>query len=249
LERLAALSNGVLDKLGHFLEDFSSLPLTLFGLALGRLTPAEKSPFGGPHVAGDLLTQRASRTGKRFDRLVHHSNIVGVADVSLQGGGVDANPARLNRSTLDQLLDQMLVETADPILAKSLIELNQSRSVGDGIHQGKMAKIPPRQPLSNFPLHFFVAQAPTKFQVHHPQIDPHRSAGTAQTRIENLFKGSEQRRIGQKLIDLFKLFIQLVERGIDKTIAKTHLLRYGSAHDLLFTRYYCSDPRKFVLFQ
>ena len=47
-------------------------------------------------------------------------DIVGVADMSLQSGGVDPNPPRFNRTSLQQLLDQMLVEAGDPILAKSM---------------------------------------------------------------------------------------------------------------------------------
>src|SRR5919109_180613 len=144
LQRLAALSQGVFSKLSHFFEDFSSLLFAFLGISLGRLTPAKKRPLTGPHVAGDLLTQRASRAGKRVDRLVNHSDIVGVADVSLKGGRVDPNPARLDRSSLQQLLDQMLIEACDPIAAKSLIELDQCRRVGDWIHQGKPAEIPPR---------------------------------------------------------------------------------------------------------
>ena len=243
LESFAALLHGVFGKLGHFLEDFSSLGFALFGGSLGCLTPAEKGPLGGPHVADDLLTQTGACAGKRLDGLINNPHIVRVADVSLQCGGVDPNPARLDRPSLQQLLDQMLVETADPIFTKSLIELNQGRRVRDWIHQAKPAKIPPRKSLPDFPLHFFVAQAPAKFQVHHPKIDPYGSAGTAKTLIKSLFKGLEQLRIGQKLINLLQFFVQFIQRSIDKTITKTYLLRYWSAHASSFTPIACSDPR------
>jgi hypothetical protein len=179
---------------------------------------------------------------------VNHSDIVGVADVSLKGSGVDPNPARLNRSALHQLLNQMLVEPADPIFAKSLIELDQGRCVRNSIHQRKMAKITPWQSLPDFPLHFFVAQAPAKFQIHHPKINPDCRPGTPQTWIERLFKGLDQLGIGQKFINFCQFFVQFIQRGIDKTVAKTHLLRYGSAHDLALYTIATLRPKKIVTF-
>lgn len=175
-------------------------------------------------------------------------DIVRVADVSLYSGGVDPNPPRLNRTAPQQLLDQVLIESADPIFAESLIELNQSGGVGNWIHQRKMAKISPRKPFPDFPLHFFVAQPPAKFQVHHPQVDPYRSTGTTQSRIESLFKRLQQLRIGQKIIDLLQFVVQLVKRSIDKTITKTHLLRYGSVHDSLLYIIVLLRPKKIVTF-
>src|SRR5207245_6245857 len=86
-----------------------SLGFALFGGSLGCLRPAEKGPLGGPHVADDLLTQTGACAGKRLDGLINNPHIVRVADVSLQCGGVDPNPARLDRPSLQQLLDQMLV--------------------------------------------------------------------------------------------------------------------------------------------
>ena len=92
LQRLAALFYGVLSKLSHFLEDFSSFLFALFGIALGRLNPAIKRPLRCPRMAGGRLTQKACRSDKCLDRLVNHPHIVGVADVSLKGGRVDPNP-------------------------------------------------------------------------------------------------------------------------------------------------------------
>ena len=217
---------------GDFLKDFFSLSFTLLGVGFGRLAPTEKSPLGGAHVAGDLFTQKARRASNCFYRLVNDPDIVGIADVSLKRGGIDPNPPRLNRSALQHLLDQLLVKPGDPILAKALIELDQSRCIGDRIHQRKPTKIPPWQSLSDLPLHFFVAQTPAKLEIHHPKIDADRRAGTTQARIENLFKGFDELRIGQKLIDLLQLFVEFIKRSIDKAVPKTHLLRYGSTHDL-----------------
>jgi hypothetical protein len=39
-----------------------------------------------------------------------------------------------------------------------------------------MTKIPLRQFLSHFPLDFFVAQSPEKLLIHHPKVNPYRSA-------------------------------------------------------------------------
>ena len=126
----------------------------------------------------DLSTQRRCRAGNRLDGLVKDPHIVGVADMSLNSGRVDPNPPRLYRTGFEQLLDQMFIKISDPLFAKSLIELNQGRRVRDWIHQRKAAEIPPPQFLSDSLLYFFVAQAPTKFQVHHPQIDPDRCTWT-----------------------------------------------------------------------
>jgi hypothetical protein len=112
-------------QLGHFLENFSSFLLALFRIGLGCLTPAEKCRLGCPHMAGDLFTQRTCRAGKRLYGLVKNPHIVGVADVRLKGSRIDPNPPWLDRSSFQQLLDQMFIETADSILAKSLIELDQ----------------------------------------------------------------------------------------------------------------------------
>src|SRR5690348_9627018 len=83
--------------------------------------------------------------------------------------------------------------------------------------------------LSHFPLHFLVTQTPAELQVHHAQVDPYRRCRPTQTRIERLFKRFQQLRIRQKLIDLLQFFVQFVKRSVDKTITKTHLLRYGPA--------------------
>ena len=148
LESFATLSHGMLGQLGHSPKDFFSLLFALLGVGLGRLTPVRKSSFGCPHMIGDLFTQTSCRAGKRLNGLIDHTHIVGIADVSLQGGRIDPNPPWLYRTRPQQLLDQMLVTTCDPILAKSLIELNQSRGVRDWIHQRQPAEIPPRQSLS-----------------------------------------------------------------------------------------------------
>jgi hypothetical protein len=63
--------------------------------------------------------------GKGLYGLVNDANIVGVADVSRKGGGVDPNPPRLYRPAL---LDQMLVKPCDPIFAKFLIKLDQGNT-------------------------------------------------------------------------------------------------------------------------
>src|SRR5262245_29073053 len=248
LESLAAVLHGLFGKLGHFLKYFSSLRFTFFGVGLGRLTPAEKGSLGCPYVAGDLSSQSGCRSGKRLDRLMNDSHIVRIADMSLKGSRVDPYPPRLDRSSLQQLLDQMFIQSAYPIFTKSLIELNQGRRIRDLIHQGKMAEIPPRQPLPDFSLHFFVAQPPAKLQVHHPKVDPYRSAWTAQTWIEGLFKRFQHSHIGQKLIDLLQFFVQLIERRVDKTVTKTHLLRYGCAHDLFMYTIALFEPKKIVTF-
>jgi hypothetical protein len=100
----AALLQGMLGKLGHFLEQFSSFLLALLGIGFRRLTPAEKRSLGGPHVAGNLFTQIARRAGQRLYRLVNNPHVVRVADVSLKSSGIDPNPSGLNRSALQQLL-------------------------------------------------------------------------------------------------------------------------------------------------
>src|SRR4029077_11186764 len=211
----ATLRHGMLDKRSHFLKKSSSLFFALLRVGLRCLTPAEEGPLGGPHVAGDLLTQRGCGAGKGLDGLVHHSHIVGVADVSLKGGGVDPNSSRLNRTALQQFLNKTFIEPSDSIFTKSLVELDQGRSVGNSILQRKMAEIAPRQPLSHFPLNFFIAQTPAKLQIHHPKLNPYRCARTAQSLIKNLFKGLHQLRIGQKLIDRLELLVQFIERSID----------------------------------
>ncbi len=241
---LVTLLYSVFCKLGHFVKDLSSFLFALPGVCLGRLTPAEKGPLGCSHVASDLSTQTSRCAGKGLYRLVNDPDIVGVADVSLKGGGINPNPPRLYRTSLQQLLDQMFVKIGDTSFAKSLIELDQGGGVGDLIHQGKPTEIPPGQSLLDFPLNFFIAQAPTKFQVHHSKIDPHRGARAPQVRIEILFKGFQQLRVGQKLVDLLEFFVQLIETRIDKTVTKTHLLRYRSAHDLFLYITAPFDPRQ-----
>ena len=231
------------------LEDFSAFLFAFFRIGFGGLTPAENSSLARPYVIGDLLPQTGCRAGQRSYRLVNNTDIVGVANMSLKGGRVDPNPPRLNRTTLQQPLDQTLVETLDPIFAKSLIELNQSGGIGHAIHQRKPAKIAPRQPFSNFPLHLFVAQPPAKFQIHHAKVYAHCSTWTTQTRVEYLFKGFQQPPIRQNLIDLLEFVVQFVKRSINETVTKTHLLRYGSTHGCSFTLCSGLNPRKLRLFQ
>ena len=155
-------------------------------------------------------------------------------NVGLQRGRVDADPTRLDRSVLDQMTDQLLVQIRDPLVAKSLVELDQRGGIGNRIHQRQMAEVSPRQSFPNFRLNFFVAQSPAKLQIHHAQIDPYGCAGSAHTLVEDFFEGIDQCRTRQKLVDFLELFVQLIQRPIDKAIAKTHLLRYRSAHNLYF---------------
>jgi hypothetical protein len=93
-----------------------------------------------------------------------------------------------------------------------------------------MAKVTPRKSLADFPLHFFVAQTPAKLQIHHPKINPYGCPRSAQALIENLLKRREKFRLAEKLIDSLKLLVQFIERGVDKAVAKTELLRYGCTH-------------------
>jgi hypothetical protein len=95
-----------------------------------------------------------------------------------------------------------------------------------------MTEITPRKPLADFPLHFFVAQTPAKLQIHHPEINPYRSARTTQALIEDLLERFNQVGLTEKLIDFPKLLVQFIQRGIDKAVAKTELLSYGCTHDL-----------------
>src|ERR1041384_6657245 len=248
LPSFAGLLHSVGHQLGHTLEDFSSFLFAFFRVRLGRLAPIENRSLARPYVVGDLFPQRGCRAGNRLYRLVNKTNIIGVADMSLKGGRVDPNPPRLNRTTLQQPLDQTLVEAIDPIFTKSLIKLNQSGGIGHAIHQRKPAKIPPRQPLSDFPLHLLVAQPPAKFQIHHAKVHAHCSTWTTQTRVEYLFKGFQQPPIRQNLIDLLEFVVPFVKRSINETVTKTHLLRYGSTHSCSFTLCSGLDPRKLRLF-
>jgi hypothetical protein len=149
-------------------------------------------------------------------------------NVGLQRGRVDANPTRLDRAVFNHMTDQLLVEMANPPFAKSLVELDQRGGIGNRVHQRQMAEIVPRQPLSYLHLDLFVAQPPTKLQIHHAQIDPYGCARSAHAIVKHFFEGLEQLGIPQKLVYSLELFVQLVQTRIDKAIAKTHLLRYRS---------------------
>src|SRR6185503_5135758 len=121
-------------------------------------------------MTDNLLSQGASRTAKRSDRLMEDANIGGIGDMGFQGGRVDTNPARFDRTLLDQMTDQLLVQIHNPLFAKSLVELDQRGGIGNRIHQRQMTEIAPWQPFSNFLLYFFVAQPPAELEVHHPQV-------------------------------------------------------------------------------
>src|ERR1700751_1727238 len=244
LKYLAALLETVGGELGYFFKNSFSFLFALFGVGFGHLAPVKQRPLSAPYMAAYPLTQRRRRAGKGFNRLMENSNIVWITDVSLNSCRVDPYPPWLNRACLYQLLDQTLVKPSDPIFAESLVELDQRGRVGNFIHQRKVAEIPPRQSFPDFFLNFVVAQSPAKFQVHHPKIDSHGCPRTSQSRIEGFFKRFQQLRVGQKLVNLGQFFVQFIQRSIDEAIAKTHLLRYGSAHYCFCTPYGCSDPRK-----
>src|SRR2546427_6929320 len=235
LKGLAALLDGMLGELGRRFKNFAPLFIALLGFRPGRLTPSKKRPLTGAHVARDLLTQRGCRAGERFDRLMQNAHVIGVTDVRFERGRVDANPARLDRAGSNQRSHQLLIEFGHPLLPESVVELDQGRGVGHRIHQREMAEITPRKSLADFPLHLFIAQTPAKLQVHHPKINPYRSARTAHTLIENLLERLEQFGLTEKLIDFLKLLVQFIQRGIDKAVAKTELLSYGCTHSLICT--------------
>src|SRR5207245_4094997 len=129
----------------------------------------------------------------------------------------------------------VLMQLVHPLVPGSLVALAQGRCVANRIHQRQMAEITPWKSLSHFPLQFFVAQTPAKLQIHHPKINPYRSARTAHTLIENLLERLEQFGLTEKLIDFLKLLVQFIQRGIDKAVAKTELLSYGCTHSLICT--------------
>lgn len=175
-------------------------------------------------------------------------DIGGIGNMGFQRGRVDANPTRLDRSVLNQMTDQLLVQMRDPLFAKSLVELDQRGGIGNRIHQRQMAEVSPRQSFPNFRLNFFVAQSPAKLQIHHAQIDPYGCAGSAYALIENFFEGLDQCWARQKLVDFLELVIQPVQTPIDKAIAKTHLLRYCSTHNLFFYTKATMIPKKILTF-
>ena len=115
-------------------------------------------------MAGDLFTQRTCRAGKRLYSLVKNPHIVGVADVRLKDSRIDPNPPRLDRSSSQQLLGQML---------------------------------------------------------------SHRSPWTAQTRIEDLLERLQQIADWTETHPPSSVLRPTDSEATIKTIAKTHLLRYG----------------------
>src|SRR5918993_3537761 len=131
---------------------------------------------------------------------------------------------------LDQMTDQLLVQIGNPLLTESLVELDQRGGIGNRIHQRQMAEIAPRQPLSHLNLNFLVTQSPAELKIHHPKINPRGRPGSTHTLVEDFFKRLEQRPLAQKLVDFLELLVQLIQTRIDEAVAKTHLLRYCSAH-------------------
>jgi hypothetical protein len=55
------------------------------------------------------------------------------------------DPTRLDRSVLNQMTDQLLVQIRNPLFAKSLVELDQRGGIGNRIHQPQTAEISPWQ--------------------------------------------------------------------------------------------------------
>ena len=53
------------------------------------------------------------------------------------------DPTRLDRSVLNQMTDQLLVQIRNPLFAKSLVELDQRGGIGNRIHQRQTAEISP----------------------------------------------------------------------------------------------------------
>jgi len=235
LKNLAALLHGMLGELGRSFKNLSSLFFARLGVRFCRLTPSKKRPFGGTHVAGDLVVQRARRASERFDGLMKNTHVIGVTDVSFERGRVDANATRLDRAGLNQRPHQLLIQLGHSLFAESLVELDQGCGVRYRIHQRQMAEVTPRKSLAHFPLNFFVAQPPAKLQVHHPKVNPYRCTRTAQTLIENLLEGLKQFGLTEKLVDFPKLLVQFIQRGINKAVAKTELLSYGCTHALFVT--------------
>src|SRR4030095_3411920 len=247
LKSLTTVLQSVGSQLGDFLEHFFALDLTLFRFGFGTLAPTGQGSLGGTHVIDYLFAQRAGRAGERPHRLMQDPDVTGISDVGFQSRRIDANAAWLDRASLNQRFNEMTVELGHSLLAESVVEFNQRGGIGDCIHQRQMAEVAPRQPFSYLGLDFFVAQPPAKLQIHHAQIDPDRCAGAAHAIIEDFFEGLEQNRIRQKLVDFPKFLIQLVQRGVDKAVAKTHLLRNHFTHDFFYINPLLR-PKKIVTF-
>src|SRR5258706_1148143 len=232
LESLTALKQRIGSQFGYFLEDLFALGFALFGFGLRTGSPTGQGFLGCPHVTVNLLPQRTRRTAKRAHRLVQNPDIGGIGDLVFQGGRVDANPARFDRSVLDQMTDQLLVQIRDSLFTEPLVELDQRGSIGNRFHQRQMAEIAPRQSFPHLNLDFFVAQSPARLEIHHPKINPRRRTSSPHTLLEQVFTHLEQLVMAQKLVHFIELFVQLIQTRIDKAVAKTQLLGYRFAHDL-----------------
>jgi hypothetical protein len=85
--------------------------------------------------------------------------------------------------------------------------------------------------------------------IHHPKINPYRCPWSTQALIENLLQRREQFKLAEKLIDSLELFVQFIERGVDKAVAKTELLSYGCTHSRICTTIAKNDREKNDFFQ